>query len=560
MYSESSNNNRPVLSPGYYLDNFMTLIDYVKSHYKDLLHPEELAFTDDFKSLDQDARRLYVRLITRKGPCFRKDKIVYREIDNLEESLTELRNRNFILLNPREDLEAALHTITKPELAGMVSRSDRIELPDEIVYGGKQSVVLRLLEFDDRQIWDELEKEWNFIYPQHGRIIFLFFLLFFGNTDQSLSDFILEEIGVLRYEPYTIRKEDRLFNDREVIDGFMFISEIRTKLLIAMEDNDVEMVTWLGTLLKESAPADSIKRKFERIFTGIGRFLEKFGMYEEAIGYYKLSSVPPARERMIRVLDKIGRTEEALSCIEGIIGCPADDEEEEFGRTFREKLKRKLGRPYTRITREKFVTEIIPLEPVPGKKIEEIVLDYFTGIGTEGFYTENGIWTALFGLVFWNVIFMPVPEVFFNPFQRGPTDLFGPEFKERREAAIVSCMEELDHDPEWKTGILDRYDEKFNTANLLVPWKRVGREQVIQIMEWIPRKHILEILQRMTGRLKDFRSGFPDLVVFDPPSGQYKLVEVKGPGDQLRPNQKRWIRFFSEKGIPYTIIRVKWKD
>ena len=37
----------------------------------------------------------------------------------------------------------------------------------------------------------------------------------------------------------------------------------------------------------------------------------------------------------------------------------------------------------------------------------------------------------------------------------------------------------------------------------------------------------------------------------------YELLEVKGPGDQLRPNQERWLRFFGEHAIPARVMRVE---
>jgi len=57
--------------------------------------------------------------------------------------------------------------------------------------------------------------------------------------------------------------------------------------------------------------------------------------------------------------------------------------------------------------------------------------------------------------------------------------------------------------------------------------------------------------------LRNNRSGFPDLVLF-PDCGSYQLLEVKGPGDRLQDNQKRWIRAFERFGIPYRVVNVAW--
>ena len=42
--------------------------------------------------------------------------------------------------------------------------------------------------------------------------------------------------------------------------------------------------------------------------------------------------------------------------------------------------------------------------------------------------------------------------------------------------------------------------------------------------------------------------------------GQYCLIEVKSPGDTLQDNQKRWLRYFADQGIPARVARVDWAD
>ena len=35
-------------------------------------------------------------------------------------------------------------------------------------------------------------------------------------------------------------------------------------------------------------------------------------------------------------------------------------------------------------------------------------------------------------------------------------------------------------------------------------------------------------------------------------------VEVKGPGDALQKNQRRWMQYFAQHGIPHRLARVTW--
>ena len=78
------------LPTGYYLDNFLTILDFVDMRYEHLLNAEERGFSRSFRSVSLDAQRLYVRLAFRKGPLFRSDKLTYPEIRDIPTAAHEL--------------------------------------------------------------------------------------------------------------------------------------------------------------------------------------------------------------------------------------------------------------------------------------------------------------------------------------------------------------------------------------------------------------------------------------------------------------------------------------
>ena len=55
----------------------------------------------------------------------------------------------------------------------------------------------------------------------------------------------------------------------------------------------------------------------------------------------------------------------------------------------------------------------------------------------------------------------------------------------------------------------------------------------------------------------DNRAGFPDLVQFWPDETRYRLVEVKGPGDRLQDNQRRFLEFCAAHGMPVFVCQVR---
>ena len=55
---------------------------------------------------------------------------------------------------------------------------------------------------------------------------------------------------------------------------------------------------------------------------------------------------------------------------------------------------------------------------------------------------------------------------------------------------------------------------------------------------------------------RDNRAGLPDLIRFLPALDWYELIEVKGPGDRLQDNQRRWLAYFEQHGIPARVCHV----
>ena len=56
--------------PFYYLNNFHTLLDWIRERYSDLLDAEEQAFIEDFHALPRASQALLVRMVMRKGTLF----------------------------------------------------------------------------------------------------------------------------------------------------------------------------------------------------------------------------------------------------------------------------------------------------------------------------------------------------------------------------------------------------------------------------------------------------------------------------------------------------------
>lgn len=539
------------LPVGYYLDNFSYVLEFVSSQYADLLGDDERAYASTFSSLSEDARKLYVRLSGRKGPLFRSDKLSYPEIGAIDRAAAELCANGF--LDNADDVSAAelLGLLTRPELvalkpgfspgAGAVKADviDQLQvLPTEVIRGRIDFCVLRPLQLE---------------------VLRCYRLLFFGNLHQDFTEFVLHDLGISPYEQYSIDPNDRFFDDRAVLEETLHLYDVGEMAQAALETEDPDLLAEFGAAIP-SPRHDALERRAGRIRNRIARQLERYERLDEALCLYQQSSTAPARERAARILEKTGAPDAALAICEQILADPEDESEFEFAESFGARIARKhaIDVPRFRVRpRDDFPTRQIEIEQMPGTSVEELVRCWFEVRGDQAVYVENGLLPSLFGLAFWDIIFRPTKGAFFNPFQRGPADLFTADFREARAESIEARFAAISDPAFFRRLVIQHRDEKAPRANHFVHWGLVSDELLALVFERIPVTDLVQVFRRLLRDLRNNRAGFPDLVVF-PTAGSYLLAEVKGPGDTLQANQKRWLRYFSDKGIPAEVVYVSW--
>lgn len=173
--------------------------------------------------------------------------------------------------------------------------------------------------------------------------------------------------------------------------------------------------------------------------------------------------------------------------------------------------------------------------------------------------SPSGWRKALFGLVFWDALFAPLPGAFQHPFQSAPLDLHQPGFFERRQAAFEGRLEGLQDRQTLARRVLATADAKWDIANALLSWRHLTRGMLEAAVQRVPPSVLIPVLRNMAQSPRSFSSGFPDLFLFQPRGSDWALWEVKGPGDTLRPEQERWLRQFQGLGCEVRVARVKWE-
>ncbi|MCY3540829.1 MAG: VRR-NUC domain-containing protein, partial [Gammaproteobacteria bacterium] len=100
------------------------------------------------------------------------------------------------------------------------------------------------------------------------------------------------------------------------------------------------------------------------------------------------------------------------------------------------------------------------------------------------------------------------------------------------------------------------FEQKFGISNPLVNWKIFDKSVLETIVRCMGEEAIRKLLQLMLPDLRQMRSGFPDLFVVMP-DDTFEFIEVKGPTDQVRPNQHIWLQALASMELPVSVLKYK---
>ncbi|XP_070687037.1 fanconi-associated nuclease 1 [Pempheris klunzingeri] len=193
--------------------------------------------------------------------------------------------------------------------------------------------------------------------------------------------------------------------------------------------------------------------------------------------------------------------------------------------------------------------------------VEELSLAHYRQQGfDQGIHGEGSTFSTLFALLLWDIVFIEgIPDVFRNPYQTCPLDLYTDCFYENRKEAIDSRVQLLRESPvETLCDMLeDVWTSQEGKVCSLVSWERFSSLQQAQsLVSCMGGAFLGGVIARMSKDYRHCRAGLPDLVVWNTSSNSYKLVEVKGPNDRLSQKQQIWLDELQKLGADVEVCHV----
>jgi hypothetical protein len=542
---------RPVLAdPFYYLNNFEAVLSSLEGRYRDLMSAEELRFIAQFAELPRPSCALLVRMIMRKGRFFRLSRLHYPEIGNSAEAVAPLVGVGWVE-EPVLDVSELHRLLTKNEVL------NHLRLPRSLSKLGKSALLHVVCEHypDSRQFQGWCKDSPDRVYhPLVKSFAERFRLMFFGNFRQDWTEFVLADLGMYKYEPILLQSAP--FRTRAHIEAFHQLYRCQRSL---EEGAAPERV--IASIPPPSTDNDWLEGVRQNLLFHIAMAYQKLNDAAAAIAMFSSCRHRGSRIRTIRLLERGGQWQEARDLCSAARAHPESEAERQQLSRLLPRLSRKLGIAGEN-TREPSTIDTfdVPLDPSGDFRCVEIVVrDYLSqqqGPPSTVHFVENGLINSLFGLLFWDAIFAPIPGAFFHDFQYGPADLESGQFYERRKRQFAEGFAKLGSG-EYKIAIRRRFFAKAGIQAPFVAWGLLTERLLGLALRCFPAAHLRLWFEWIVQDVVDNRAGFPDLVQFWPSENRYRMVEVKGPGDRLQDNQRRFFEFCNRHGMPVFVCQVR---
>ena len=521
--------------PDYYARNLRTVLEFVDDFHRDLLTASERAYITTLLGASVRAQRLYARLLGRKGPWIRIDKLNYSEVDDLDLAVSELQALHLVSVNGAAPADALL---------GLLTQAQRHALYPGVRGASKTQWLNDCVgRFSDTRIRACVAATYPWISVTDYQRIRLCQLLFFGDEQQDGSAFVLRDLGLMQYEPYALNPSERLFNDGHALDRYR---KLRRLSHLSHRLNEVpDLAQWLADLNWQQPASRFEQRLQDKTLNRLARWFERRGEFDQALACYGRSRIHPSRERRARILKKLEDDVGVGSLVARISTTPRCAEEVDFANRFGHSRRGAI-----------FETTEIPLHEPPTTSIEAHAVNILGAGGGAVFHLENSFPLGLAALAFWEVIFAPIPGSFVNPFQSGPLDLFWPDFAATREAQLRCRQAQLEEPECFRRALRSTYESKAGTANRLMSWRHFNTEVLKATLENIPAHALLSLANHVIRWPYRTRNGFPDLLVIYGPDN-FEFVEVKGPTDQLQPAQRVWLKALADMNLTARVLKFK---
>ena len=288
----------------YYHEHFVEMLDFVMSHYAHALLEAHVRFADDFRALPREAQCLYVRLVNRKGRVFARNRIRYPELGSSGPLVAELQRAGWVGQPDASHFDDVLGFLTRAEIydvvlariAGVARSMKKVEL-----------VAFVREQLDPVEFMAALDTDRILVQRRVEAVRYILFL-YFGRIRDSLSQFTMRDLGLVRTQSFHDTYEPRFSDREEALEHYYYASRLsaaRDLQADALASTAAGVADWPTP----NFPGSTGLR--DELAFKLGRMAERAGDKAIALDVYRAGESAECSERLVRMLLAAGEREAA---------------------------------------------------------------------------------------------------------------------------------------------------------------------------------------------------------------------------------------------------------
>ncbi|KAI5862102.1 VRR-NUC domain-containing protein [Durotheca rogersii] len=207
--------------------------------------------------------------------------------------------------------------------------------------------------------------------------------------------------------------------------------------------------------------------------------------------------------------------------------------------------------------------------------VEAMCLNWYRARGWKGYHAEGGIVRTLFALLFYDVLFLYVPNVFQTPYQTCPLDLRTDAFAAARASEINHRLAAIANggggggdssdgasEAARLVAAADARERPRRTCVAGLDWDAYGRDELVELAACFAGGALAAVCRVLAqehggGGGGGGTGGMPDLLLWrTEPRREVLFAEVKSAGDRLSDAQRLWIDVLAGAGVRVAVCRA----
>ena len=203
----------------------------------------------------------------------------------------------------------------------------------------------------------------------------------------------------------------------------------------------------------------------------------------------------------------------------------------------------------------------------PEVSVEQMCLSHYRRLGWNGYHTEGGVLRTLFALLFYDILFAYVPNVFQTPFQTCPLDLHSDAFYPTRLSEINARLAEIGNgDAARIVSEVWKQEQGRETCVVGLRWDAFTLSELLEISKCFKPGGLSVVMKVLAQEYAQRGGGVPDLFLWRMEStdgnaiGKVMFAEVKSENDRLSDTQRIWIDVLTGAGISVELCHAVAKD